>query len=147
MSLNLVQDLDFFMTQGPVFWAAAASIGLGGALLVGSLIVWMRRRTGALRLALRGMRRGRPDATRTAPSIEITDTGYAVGGAPRATDPPADETGAAERARLEGLLDRLRSAADRLESTLEASDSKEIFQPALKPEPEADEIETRVGVC
>lgn len=144
--MNLIRDFDFFLAQGPLFWAAAASVGLGGALLVSSIYVWARRRLGRPGTGWNPARRRRTSRPAPSPAIEVTDTGYAVGGAPRAMAPQTAPSGA-DREQLETLLARLREAGDRLENSLEAPNSKEFFQPVLKPARESDEIESRVGVC
>lgn len=147
--MNLGQELDFFMAQGPLFWAAAASVGLGGTLLVSSIFVWLRRR---MRLPGAGLprwgRRSRPAPAK--PAIEVNESGYAVeGGAravvPQSVDPAAAATADAEH--LLALLQRLREAGNRLESVLDAPQSHDFGEPGLKRSLEYDETETRAEVC
>ena len=40
--MNLGNSLAFFINQGPVFWAASASVAVGGALLIVSIFVFFR---------------------------------------------------------------------------------------------------------
>lgn len=146
--MDVGHELDFFMAQGPLFWAAAASVGLGGTLLVSSVFVWLRRRLHSAGTGMFRLRRRRP--TESGPAIEVTDTGYSVEGAPRALAPHSDAAGnqpAADRQELLALLERLREAGDRLEVTLERSESADFGKPELKHSLEYDEIETRAGVC
>lgn len=147
--MNLGQELDFFMAQGPLFWAAAVSVGLGGTLLVSSVFVWMRRRILPAGSGLGLMRRKSKAAAANAPRIELTETGYSVehaAGALPVQQTAATTDPAAERGQLLALLERLREVGDRLENALETPDTKDFRQPELKHSLVFDEIETRVGV-
>ena len=144
--MNLGNDLNFFMQQGPVFWAAAASVGLGGTLLVSAIFVWIRRRISGLRLPFGGMNRRGQGQDAVAGAIAVDETGYSLSGPPPALRrEPSPENPEATR-ELQLLLARLREAGDRLETALEVPADTGIPHSGLKVQVQDVEIETRVGV-
>ncbi len=145
--MNLGNDLKFFMDQSPVFWAAAASVGLGGTLLISAIYVWLRRRLADPRLRFRMPHRRSASTPADSHSIVVDETGYTLNGTASAlrSEAAADPDPATAQ-RLEELLNRLRDAGDRLENALEIPSSTETAYSALKSVVQDVETETRVGV-
>lgn len=128
MSLDWNQTARFLQEQGPVFWAAAAAVAAGIALLAGA--AWLQLR----RLRRRASTRAR------APRVRLTESGYTANAplpasvAPLAPAPTPDP-------RLDELRDRLAAAAARLETVRAARNSVS----GLKTSPKRVEYVHRSG--
>jgi len=146
--LNLDNSLAFFINQGPVFWAATAAVGAGGALLITSLFVALRRffsrTTFQIRFALPNRRRSvKLEPTTARPDIQVTDTGYALAARPSAAEP----TGSVGNSELSALLKRLQAAGNLLEEALPMAPTAGSTYSPLKARVAMVEQETSVGVA
>lgn len=143
--MNLANSMDFFINQGPVFWAATASVGTGGALLITALYVYLRRLVHSDRFTLkrRVPSAGTVPPPAASPEIRITDTGYSLAGKPAMNESVPD----AESAPLGELLARLRTAGDRLEGALpRANEVTGKSYSKLKTYLNSVEVESKAGI-
>lgn len=127
--MNLQHSLDFFLNQGPVFWAACASVGAGGALLITALYIYARRwlvRFQAIRSAAKP-KTPIVDAAADGRRVAVTDTGYAL---TPSVAPPTGSVSLEES--LNGLLGRLRTAGNELEEILAEGAESDLIESALK---------------
>ena len=142
--MDLDNSLAFFINQGPVFWAAAASVGAGGALLITALFVYFRRFL-CNRRSCKQLGAAEPSgnpAKSFKPEIQVTGTGYSLStpGAQKRQEPLAYENA------LGALLVRLRVAGNHLEESYFQNQNKGPRYSPLKTSPDSVENEFRVGM-
>ena len=141
--MNLDSSLAFFINQGPVFWAATASVGAGGALLITALFVYFRRFVTKhnFRNPISSFARTAKPEISAQPEIHITDAGYSVSAPGLAKNEESIPT----EMILQDFLKRLRIAGDLLENFQDKQQNKENLYSALKTTPDFVENEFRVG--
>ena len=142
--MNLENNLAFFINQGPVFWAASASVGAGGTLLITALYVYLRRFTQRISLKRKNTVSNVPKAMTNSSKaeIQVTETGYTVASPGLKTPVDSVEAGPS----MEDLLHRLKSLGDRLEDSLNPSFNAENPYSALKTRQDSVDYESRVGI-
>ena len=142
--MDLQNNLAFFINQGPVFWAATAAVGTGGALLVTALFIYLRRflRNRPLKMPDSSSPVETAQKSQAKPEIRVTDTGYSLAATGGAVVEVPGETAAA----LQDLLLRLRTAGDRMESALLQQQTEGNGYSSLKTTRSPVEYESRVGI-
>jgi len=153
---NLANIMNNLQAMGPVFWAGAAAIAMGGTLLIVSVLTMLRR----LKLASPGFNRNlllknkirktpiADTASSSSGTARKTETGYEPTVFPLKNQEPVAEKNTSSQIPFE-LTDRLHRAADTLEEIingLQKENSSNNFSP-LKDDTESVEylFKTTVG--
>ena len=141
--MTLQNSVSFFINQGPVFWAATASVGAGGALLLTACYIYFRRfvrnrflRTGMKTESVRVASNGHMN-----PEITVTGTGYALS---RSGSMETKES-APSQEHLHQFLTRLRAAGDRMEESSHYNKNTESTHSSLKHTHVPVDYEIRMG--
>jgi hypothetical protein len=142
--LNLESSLDFLINQGPVFWAATASVGTGGALLITALYIYVRRLARNDRFKLSRIRRTPSESISSAarPEIQVTESEYSLSAGSAVKEQMPTPT----TAPLGELLNRLRAAGDRLEEAVNPGEYAGSTHSTLKTSLIPVEYESKAGI-
>jgi len=155
--MNFMESYENLLSQGPVFWAAAAAVAAGCTLLLVSLGIQIRKSLSGKKwkITTSALKKNQTNSQQSIhhPQINITETGYGLNGAL----PDSKEIGVQDpdmnsspenTKELSQLLQRLRRAGDQLEE-LQSNvtyDQTPVHNSLLKEHSENVEYLIRTGI-